>query len=202
MAFRNKYMNTKVTRDSLMTLEAYSKARTDFRKQVLEHKKLRTIALGDHVTLLFEDELTVRYQIQEMLRVEKIFDEEGIQHEIDSYNPLIPDGNNFKATMLIEYTDEAIRRKMLTQLKGIERKVFVQVEGAKKVYAIADEDLERENEDKTSAVHFLRFQLDADMVKSLQYGVALSMGVEHENYVAMLAPLPTAHQQALLKDLA
>jgi hypothetical protein len=194
-------MNTKVTRDSLMTLEAYSKARSDFRKQVLEHKKLRTIALGDHVTLLFEDELTVRYQIQEMLRVEKIFDEEGIQHEIDSYNPLIPDGNNFKATMLIEYTDEVIRRKMLTQLKGIERKVFVQVEGAKKVYAIADEDLERENEDKTSAVHFLRFQLDADMVKSLQYGVALSMGVEHENYVAMLAPLPTSSQQALLKDL-
>jgi Protein of unknown function (DUF3501) len=184
-----------------MTLEAYSKARTDFRKQVLEHKKLRTIALGDHVTLLFEDELTVRYQIQEMLRVEKIFDEEGIQHEIDSYNPLIPDGNNFKATMLIEYTDENIRRKMLTQLKGIERKVFVQVEGSKKVYAIADEDLERENEDKTSAVHFLRFQLDADMVKSLQYGVALSMGVEHENYVAMLAPLPAAYQQALLKDL-
>ena len=150
----------------------------------------------------FEDELTVRYQIQEMLRIEKIFDEEGIQHEIDSYNPLIPDGNNFKATMLIEYTDEAIRRKMLTQLKGIERKVFVQVEGAKKVYAIADEDLERENEDKTSAVHFLRFQLDADMVKSLQYGVALSMGVEHENYVAMLAPLPASYQQALLKDLA
>jgi hypothetical protein len=195
-------MNKKVTRDSLMTLEAYSKARTDFRKQVLEHKKLRTIALGDHVTLLFEDELTVRYQIQEMLWVEKIFDEEGIQHEIDSYNPLIPEGNNFKATMLIEYTDETIRRKMLTQLKGIERKIFVQVEGAKKVYAIADEDLERENEDKTSAVHFLRFQLDADMVKSLQYGVALSMGVEHENYVAMLAPLPTLYQQALLKDLA
>jgi Protein of unknown function (DUF3501) len=194
-------MNTKVTRDSLMTLEAYSKARSDFRKQVLEHKKLRTIGLGDHVTLLFEDELTVRYQIQEMLRVEKIFDEEGIQHEIDSYNPLIPDGNNFKATMLIEYTDENIRRKMLTQLKGIERKIFVQVEGAKKVYAIADEDLERENEDKTSAVHFLRFQLDADMVKSLQYGVALSMGVEHENYVAILAPLPASYQQALLKDL-
>jgi hypothetical protein len=194
-------MNTKVTRDSLMTLEAYSKARTDFRKKVLDHKKLRTIALGDHVTLLFEDELTVRYQIQEMLRVEKIFDEDGIQHEIDSYNPLIPDGNNFKATMLIEYTDENVRRKMLTQLKGIERKVFVQVEGAKKVYAIADEDLERENEDKTSAVHFLRFQLDADMVKSLQYGVALSMGVDHDNYVAMLTPLPTSNHQALLKDL-
>jgi hypothetical protein len=194
-------MNTKVTRDSLMTLEAYSKARTDFRKKVLEHKKLRTIALGDHVTLLFEDELTVRYQIQEMLRVEKIFDEDGIQHEIDSYNPLIPEGNNFKATMLIEYTDEIVRRKMLTQLKGIERKVFVQVEGAKKVYAIADEDLERENEDKTSAVHFLRFQLDADMVKSLQYGVALSMGVDHDNYVAMLTPLPTPNHQALLRDL-
>jgi Protein of unknown function (DUF3501) len=195
-------MNTKVTRDSLMTLEAYSKARTDFRKKVLDHKKLRTIALGDHVTLLFEDELTVRYQIQEMLRVEKIFDEDGIQHEIDSYNPLIPDGNNFKATMLIEYTDENVRRKMLTQLKGIERKVFVQVEGAKKVYAIADEDLERENEDKTSAVHFLRFQLDADMVKSLQYGVALSMGVDHDNYIAMLTPLPLPNHQALLKDLA
>jgi Protein of unknown function (DUF3501) len=194
-------MNKKVTRDSLMTLEAYSKARPDFRKQVLEHKKSRTVALGEHITLIFEDELTVRYQIQEMLRVEKIFDEEGIEHEISSYNPLIPDGNNFKATMLIEYTDEVVRRKMLTQLKGVERKVFVQVEGAKKVYAIADEDLERENEEKTSAVHFLRFQLDADMVKSLQYGVALSMGVEHENYVAMLAPVPAMHHQALLKDL-
>jgi Protein of unknown function (DUF3501) len=195
-------MNTKVTRESLMTLEAYAKARPEFRRQVLEHKKIRTVALGDHVTLIFEDELTVRYQIQEMLRIEKIFEEESIQHEIDSYNPLVPDGNNFKATMLIEYTDEVVRRKMLGLLKGIERRVYVQAEGSDKVFAIADEDLERENDEKTSAVHFLRFQLNADMVKALQYGVTLSMGVDHPEYIAVQSPLAQTQQKALIKDLA
>jgi hypothetical protein len=194
-------MNTKVTAESLMTLEAYSKTRTAFRKQVMDHKKLRTVSLGDHMTLIFEDELTVRYQIQEMLRVEKIFDAEGIQHEIESYNPLIPDGQNFKATMLIEYTDVEVRRKMLGLLKGVERRVYVQAEGSPKVFAIADEDLERENDEKTSAVHFLRFQLNADMVKALQYGVALSIGVEHEHYVAAQTPLQIEQQRALIKDL-
>jgi Protein of unknown function (DUF3501) len=194
-------MNNKVTRDSLMTLEAYAKARPDFRKQVMEHKKTRAIALGDHLNLIFEDELTIRYQIQEMLRIEKVFEEEGIQQELDAYNPLIPDGNNFKATMLIEYTDVEVRRKMLGLLKGIERKIYVQVEGAKKVYAIADEDLERENDEKTSAVHFLRFQLDTDMVQALKYGVLMSMGVEHEHYVASLTPVPAPSLQSLVKDL-
>ena len=132
-----------VTRDSLMTLEAYAKARPEFRQTVLAHKKHRKVALGAHVTLLFEDELTVRYQIQEMLRIEKIFEEDGILHELEAYNPLVPDGRNFKATMLIEYEDADERRRELARLKGIERRVWVQVEGSPKVYAIADEDLER-----------------------------------------------------------
>lgn len=138
----------KITRDSLMTLEAYAKARPEFRKRVIEHKKLRTLALGDHVTLIFEDELTIRYQIQEMLRIEKIFEEDGILHELESYTPLVPDGSNFKATMMIEYDEPAERKKALAQLIGVEDKVWVQVEGSPKVYAIADEDLERENDEK------------------------------------------------------
>ena len=157
----------KVTRESLMTLEAYAKARPEFRRKVLEHKKNRKVALGAHVTLLFEDELTVRYQIQEMLRIEKIFEEEGIEHELEAYNPLIPDGRNFKATMLIEYDDVEVRRRELARLKGIEDRLWVQVEGAPRVFAIADEDLERENEEKTSAVHFVRFELSDDMAAAV-----------------------------------
>src|SRR5436190_8217030 len=147
----------KLSRDSLMTLEAYAKARKDFRTQVIAHKKDRTLAIGEHVTLIFEDELTVRYQVQEMLRVEKIFEEAGIQDELDAYNPLIPDGRNFKATMLIEYEDVEERRAALARLKGIEKRTWVRVAGFAKVHAIADEDLERETEEKTSSVHFLRF---------------------------------------------
>ncbi|HEY4997622.1 MAG TPA: DUF3501 family protein, partial [Usitatibacter sp.] len=149
----------KLSRASLMTLEAYARARKDFRAQVIAHKKHRTVHLGDHVTLLFEDELTMRYQVQEMLRAEKIFEEAGIQEEIDAYNPLVPDGRNFKATMMIEYEDEVERRAALAKLKGIEDKTWIRVEGLPRVYAIADEDLERENDEKTSAVHFLRFEL-------------------------------------------
>ncbi|HUL56650.1 MAG TPA: DUF3501 family protein, partial [Usitatibacter sp.] len=137
----------KITRESLMTLEAYAKARKDFRAKVMAHKKNRTVHLGEHVTLLFEDELTMRYQIQEMLRAEKIFEEHGIQDEIDAYNPLVPDGHNFKATMMIEYVDEAERRAALAKLKGIEQRTWVRVEGCPPVYAIADEDLDRETED-------------------------------------------------------
>src|SRR5688572_23892846 len=148
----------RITRDSLMTLEAYSKVRSEFRANVMAHKKARTVNLGEHVTLLFEDEMTMRYQIQEMLRAERIFEEEGIQDELDAYNPLIPDGSNWKATMLIEYEDVSERQAALARMKGIEDKVWVQVEGAPRVYAIADEDLERENESKTSSVHFLRFE--------------------------------------------
>ena len=192
----------KVTRESLMTLEAYAKARPEFRRKVLEHKKNRKVALGAHVTLLFEDELTVRYQIQEMLRIEKIFEEEGIEHELEAYNPLIPDGRNFKATMLIEYDDVEVRRRELARLKGIEDRLWVQVEGAPRVFAIADEDLERENEEKPSAVHFVRFELSDDMAAALGQGAALSVGVDHENYRAELSPVPDAVRAALVADLA
>ena len=192
----------KITRESLMTLESYAKARTDFRAKVLEHKKPRAVPLGDHVTLLFEDELTIRYQIQEMLRIEKTFEESGIQDELEAYNPLIPDGRNFKATMLIEYPDVEERRVALAKLKGIEDRVWVQVEGSPRVYAIADEDLERENEEKTSSVHFVRFELTKEMAEALKYGVALSIGVDHPNYTASQAPVSQATRAALVKDLA
>jgi hypothetical protein len=192
----------KLSRDSLMTLEAYAKARKDFRAKVIAHKKSRTVHLGDHVTLLFEDELTIRYQVQEMLRIEKIFEDEGIQDELDAYNPLIPDGRNLKATMLIEYEDVAERQAALAKMKGIEDKVWVQVEGSKKVYAIADEDLERENDTKTSSVHFVRFELTQEMAEALKYGVALAMGIDHPAYSVTLDALPPAARTALVKDLA
>ena len=148
----------KIERESLMTLEAYAKERNAFRARVMSHKKDRTVHVGDHVTLIFEDELTMRYQIQEMLRAERIFEEQGIQEELDVYNPLIPDGRNFKATLMIEYPDVAERQVRLVVLKGIEDRVWIQVEGCERVYAIADEDLERETEEKTSSVHFpIRF---------------------------------------------
>jgi len=189
-----------LTHESLMTLEAYAKARPDFRRRVIEHKKHRTVQLGAHVTLLFEDELTVRYQIQEMLRIEKIFEEDGIQHELDAYNPLLPDGRNFKATMLIEYEDVEARRRALARLKGIERQTWVRVGDAAKVYAIADEDLERENEEKTSAVHFLRFELTDAMADALAAGAALSAGIDHEHYSAALE-LPEPVRASLIGDL-
>jgi hypothetical protein len=162
----------KLTRDNLMTLEAYAKARPAMRTQVIAHKKIRTICLGDHLTLIFEDELTMRYQVQEMLRTERIFEEAGIQDEIDAYNPLIPDGSNWKATMMIEYPDENERRIMLTRLKGIEDKVWVRAVGQAKAFAIADEDLERENEEKTSSVHFLRFEIDSASIAAIKAGAA------------------------------
>lgn len=192
----------KLSRESLMPLEAYAKARKDFRAQVIAHKKHRTVHLGEHVTLLFEDELTMRYQVQEMLRAEKIFEENGIQEEIDAYNPLIPDGRNFKATMMIEYEDENERRAALAKLKGVEDRTWIRVEGLQRVYAIADEDLERENDEKTSSVHFLRFELTKEMAEALKYGVGLSMGVEHPAYTATLDPIPAPIRAALVKDLA
>jgi Protein of unknown function (DUF3501) len=191
---------TKITRESLMSLEAYAKARPEFRTKAMAHKRLRTVHIGDHVTLLFEDEMTIRYQIQEILRVEKQFEEQGILDELEAYNPLIPDGRNFKATMMIEYADEAERRVALTKLKGIEDKTWVQVEGSKKVYAIADEDLERENETKTSAVHFVRFELSQEMAAALKYGVTLSMGVDHPNYAAS-TDIASDTRAALVADL-
>ncbi len=191
---------TKITRESLMSLEAYAKARPEFRTKAMAHKRLRTVHIGEHVTLLFEDETTIRYQIQEILRVEKQFEEQGILDELEAYNPLIPDGRNFKATMMIEYADEAERRVALTKLKGIEDKTWVQVEGSKKIYAIADEDLERENETKTSAVHFVRFELSQEMAAALKYGVTLSMGVDHPNYAAS-TDIASDTRAALVADL-
>jgi hypothetical protein len=191
----------KLSRDSLMTLETYAKARKDFRAKVIAHKKDRTVHLGPHVTLVFEDELTMRYQVQEMLRIERTFEEPGIQDELDAYNPLIPDGRNFKATMMIEYADAEERKHALSKLKGIEERVWVQVEGCARVYAIADEDLERENEEKTSAVHFLRFELGEEMAKALKYGVGLALGIDHPNYQAELGLVAASVRASLTRDL-
>lgn len=191
-----------ITRNSLMSLEQYARERPAFRARVLAHKRNRSLALGDHLTLIFEDELTIRYQIQEMLRIEKIFEENGINGELDAYNPLVPDGSNFKATMLIEYPDVEERRRMLARLKGIEDRIWVRVEGCEPVRAIADEDLERENEEKTSAVHFLRFELTAEMKSRLKQGAALAVGADHPNYAAEVPAVPENLRQSLLADLS
>jgi len=191
-----------ITRQSLLSLEAYAKARAEFRERVLAHKKARTVHLGEHVTLLFEDELTVRYQIQEMLRIEKVFEEAGIQDELDAYNPLVPDGTNLKATMLIEYEDPDERVTALARLTGIERRVWVEVAGERRVHAIADEDLPRETETKTAAVHFLRFELDPEMVSALRRGAGLAIGVDHPQYEAVMPAVAPATRTALAADLA
>ncbi|HEX8738948.1 MAG TPA: DUF3501 family protein [Casimicrobiaceae bacterium] len=191
----------RITRESLMTLEAYARERGAFRARVLAHKKHRNVRLGEHVTLLFEDELTVRYQIQEMLRIEKTFDEAGIQDELDAYVPLVPDGSNLKATMLVEYEDETERRAALARLKGIQDCVWLRVDGMPQVKAIADEDLPRENEDKTAAVHFLRFELDRAMIAALKAGRDLALGVDHPQYRAEVPALPEATRAALVADL-
>jgi hypothetical protein len=190
-----------ITPESLLTLEAYAKARKEFRTKVLAHKKNRTIALGEHITLIFEDELTIRYQIQEMLRVERIFEEAGIRDELDAYNPLVPDGSNWKATMLIEYPDVDERHTMLALLRGVEDKVWVRVAGHDRVYAIADEDMERANDEKTSAVHFLRFELAPAMSRALKDGAALAIGVEHPVYTAAIDSVPAAVKDSLMQDL-
>ena len=173
-----------IARDSLLTLEAYSKIRKNSRAGAIAHRKLRSIALGDHVTLQFEDEQTIRRQIQEMLHIEKIFDEEGIQSEIDAYGPLVPDGSNWKATMLIEYPDPHERKRELSRLIGIEDRMFVEVEGYARVYAIADEDLDRENDEKTSSVHFVRFEFPPAAREAIRAGAAVRLGCDHTNYPA------------------
>jgi Protein of unknown function (DUF3501) len=174
----------KITVDSLMTLEAYSKWRKAHKGEVIAHRRLRTVALGEHVTMQFESELSIRYQVQEMLRLEKIFEEEAIQSEIDTYTPLVPDGANWKATMLIEYPDENERRRELARLIGIEDRMFVEVEGHERAYAIADEDLDRENEEKTSAVHFMRFEFSPAMAAAVKAGAGVMLGCDHRNYPA------------------
>ena len=190
----------KLNPSDLMTLEAYSKARPEFRQRMIAHKKNRSIALGDHLTLLFEDALTVRYQVQEMLRIERIFEEAGIREELAAYNPLIPDGSNWKATLLIEYPDVEERRVMLARLKGVETAMWVQIDGHDRVYAIADEDLERENDEKTSSVHFVRYELTPAMKSALAGGARLAVGVEHPAYAATVE-VSGAARAALLGDL-
>ena len=199
--YGEKHM-TPITRDNLLTLEAYAKIRKDFRAQVMAHKKTRKIALGENITLIFEDELTVRYQIQEMLHVERIFQEEEILHELETYMPLIPDGYNWKATMMIEYPDPTIRAAKLATMVGIEDKVWVKIAGHAPVYAIADEDLERETSEKTSSVHFLRFELGPEMTRSMQQGAVLSMGVDHPAYQAAIDIVDASIRESLLNDLS
>ena len=190
-----------ITRDSLMSLEAYAKARPAMREKVMAEKKLRRVKLGENILLIFENELLIRYQIQEMLRVERIFEEDGIRHELESYVPLVPTGSNFKVTMQIEYADEDRRREMLAKLKGVEDRVWVRIAGFDPVFAIADEDLERENDEKTSAVHFLRFELSAGMIAAARSGAVISVGVDHPAYTANTGELPEAQRSSLAADL-
>ncbi len=191
-----------LTRETLWSLEDYAQRRPAFRTEVIAHKRKRTVHIGPSVTLLFEDETTIRYQIQEMLRIERTFEAAGIQDELDAYNPLIPDGSNFKATMLIEYPDEHERKLQLQLLRGIERLTWVRVDGHDKVFAIADEDLERENETKTSSVHFLRFELSEAMCRDLKAGNALGMGVDHPEYRHTIEEVAPETQASLAQDLA
>ena len=191
----------RITADSLMTLEAYAKVRSEFRERMIAHKKNRKIHLGEHVTLLFEDELTVRYQIQEMLRAEKVFEEAGILDELDAYGPLVPDGSNWKATMMIEFSDPVERSVKLKELIGIEDGVYVKVGDYAPVYAIADEDLDRETEEKTSSVHFLRFELDRNRILALRNGAALSMSIDHPAYPVPTTRVPKGVRDSLVNDL-
>ncbi|HEU5297605.1 MAG TPA: DUF3501 family protein [Burkholderiaceae bacterium] len=183
-------MRKPITADSLMTLEAYARARKEIKAQIIPHRKLRSVPLGEHVTVQFEDERTIRYQIQEMLRIEKIFEPEGIAHEIEAYSPLVPDGTNWKATMLIEYPDPHERKRELARLIGVEDRMFVEVEGHQRVHAIADEDLVRENDEKTSSVHFVRFELPTDARAAVRAGAAVRLGCDHANYPAHVAISP------------
>ncbi len=191
----------KLSRDDLMSLEEYSEARVAFRSEVMEHKRDRRIDLGTNAALYFEDSLTIRYQVQEMLRIERIFDAAGIDAELDAYNPLVPDGSNWKATFMVEFPDEVERRAMLQKLIGVEDRVYVQVDGRERVYAIADEDMERSNEQKTSAVHFLRFELGSDDIALLRNGAMLAAGIDHDNYTVEISSVAGATRQSLLADL-
>jgi len=185
----------------LYGLEQYSKLRTEMRNKVLEHKKNRTVHIGPNVTWIFEDRLTVQYQIQEMLRAEKIFEAEGIQDELDAYNPLIPEGRNWKVTFMVEFVDVEQRRHALVELKGIEHRCWIQVDGFERVFAIADEDMDRGNDEKTSAVHFLRFELTSPVCEALKSGNALSMGIDHPRYEYSIKPVANAVKDSLVNDL-
>ena len=193
---------TKLTRKDLYSLEEYSEKRDEYRKKIIAHKESRRLELGNHILLSFEDRLIIQYQIQEMLKAEKIFDAAGINEELEVYNPLIPDGTNWKATMMIQYTDVEERQRQLSRLIGIEDLIWMQVDGLDKVYAIADEDLERDNAEKTSAVHFMRFELNNDMVAAVKSGATISAGVDHENYQAIVSPVTSNLRDSLASDLA
>ncbi len=191
----------KLTRDDLMSLEEYSEVRDEFRATVLAHKRNRRLDLGTNAALYFEDRMTMQYQVQEMLRIERIFEAAGINDELDAYNPLIPDGSNWKATFMIEFPGAEERRAMLQQLIGVEDRVYMQVEGFDRVFAIADEDLERSDDKKTSAVHFLRFELEAEQVDALGSGAAIAAGIDHDSYTVEISPLPENVRNSLLGDL-
>ena len=192
----------KLRPEDLYSLEQYAKQRPQFRPRVIAHKRERTLQCGPNATWCFEDRLTVQYQVQEMLRIERIFEAEGIADELEAYNPLIPDGSNWKATLLIEFPEVEQRRKALAQMKGIEDRCWVRVAGHDRVFAIADEDLERENDEKTSSVHFLRFELTPSMVAAAKGGAAISVGMDHDAYRHTIDPLPLASREALVRDLA
>jgi hypothetical protein len=191
----------KLTREDLYSLEQYADMRPEFRQKVMEHKKDRRLMLGTNATLYFEDRVTMQYQVQEMLRIERIFEADGINEELEAFNPLIPDGNNWKATFMIEFPDVDERQQMLAQLVGIEDRVYMQVADFDRVYPIADEDLERDTEEKTSAVHFLRFELPAEQVAALQEGAALIAGIDHTNYQVEISPVPANIRDSLVNDL-
>jgi hypothetical protein len=193
-------MAAPITRKSLMTLEAYARQRKAEQSRIIAHRRLRSIALGEHINLQFEDEQTVRWQIQEMLRIEKIFEEDGIQSEIDAYQPLVPDGDNWKATLLIEYPDPNERKRELARLIGVEDRMFVEVEGHARIYAIADEDLDRENDEKTSAVHFVRFELPPAAKQAVRAGASVKLGCDHRNYPAHVS-IPAETLASLAGDL-
>ncbi len=193
---------TPLTRQDLFSLEKYAEIRKDFRAKVIEHKKNRRVPLGEHAALYFEDRLTMQYQIQEMLRIEKIFEAAGIQEELDVYNPLIPDGSNWKATFMVEYADENERRAALARLVGIEQDIWMRVEGFDPIFPVANEDLERSTEDKTASVHFMRFELTPAMAAAVKGGAEISAGISHREYQASLSPLPKPLRDALAADLA
>ncbi len=190
-----------LTRNDLLSLEEYSSRRQEFKAQVINHKKNRRVSLNEHARLYFEDELTIRYQIQEMLRIEKVFEAEGIQDELDAYNPLIPDGSNLKATFMLEYDDAELRKVELSRLIGVEDQVWLQVDGFEKVYAIADEDLDRENDEKTSSVHFMRFEFTQEMIKALKQNQLLRAGCDHLNLPVKGIELPAETVASLTEDL-
>jgi hypothetical protein len=191
----------KLSRQDLMTLEQYSVERPRLRAEIIAHKQLRTVQVGPNMTWIFEDRSTIRYQVLEMLRAERIFEAAGIQDELDAYNPLIPSGSNWKATLLLEFPDPAARQAALAKLIGVEDRCWVRVSEMERVLAVADEDLDRENAEKTSAVHFLRFELSPSMIAAAKSGASLSIGVDHENYRHAVAPLPAAVRDALVLDL-